>query len=42
MSTIQEIGAFLSREAGAVAKMPLPLANGRAKAADVPPEPRDT
>ncbi len=42
MSTIQEIGAFLSRETGAVAKLPLPSANGRAKAADVPPEPRDT
>ncbi|MGP8206179.1 MAG: slipin family protein [Acidimicrobiales bacterium] len=42
MSTIQEIGAFLSRETGAVAKLPLASANGRAKAADVPPEPRDT
>jgi regulator of protease activity HflC (stomatin/prohibitin superfamily) len=42
MSTIQEIGAFLSRETGAVAKLPLPSGNGRAKAADVPPGPRDT
>ena len=42
MSTIQEIGAFLSRETGAVAKLPPPSGNGRAKAADVPPGPRDT
>ena len=39
MSTIQEIGAFLSRETGAAAKLPVASANGRAKAADVPPEP---
>ncbi len=42
MSTIQEIGAFLSRETGAVAKLPPPSANGRAKAADAPPEPKGT
>jgi regulator of protease activity HflC (stomatin/prohibitin superfamily) len=29
MSTIQEMGAFLSRETGAVAKLGLPLSNGR-------------
>jgi regulator of protease activity HflC (stomatin/prohibitin superfamily) len=37
MSTIQEMGAFLSRETAAVAKLPQPAANGRAKAADGPP-----
>jgi regulator of protease activity HflC (stomatin/prohibitin superfamily) len=42
MSTIQEIGAFLSRETGAVAKLPPPSANGRGKAADVSPEPKGT
>jgi regulator of protease activity HflC (stomatin/prohibitin superfamily) len=40
MSTIQEIGAFLSRETGAMAKLPPPSANGRGKAAEVPPEPK--
>jgi hypothetical protein len=30
MSTIQELGAFLSRETDAVAKMPKPATNGRA------------
>ena len=38
MSTIQELGAFLSRETTAVAKLPQPSANGRARSADVPPE----
>jgi len=38
MSTIQEMGAFLSRETTAVAKLPEPSANGRAKPANVPPE----
>ena len=42
MSTIQEIGAFLSRETGAMAKLPPPSANGRGKAADVSPEPKGT
>jgi regulator of protease activity HflC (stomatin/prohibitin superfamily) len=42
MSTIQEIGAFLSRETSAVAKLPPPSANGRGKAADVSPEPKGT
>ena len=37
MSTIQEIGAFLSRETGAMAKLPPPSANGRGKGAEVPP-----
>jgi regulator of protease activity HflC (stomatin/prohibitin superfamily) len=37
MSTIQEMGAFLSRETTAVAKLPQPSANGRAKAPDIPP-----
>jgi regulator of protease activity HflC (stomatin/prohibitin superfamily) len=39
MSTIQEIGAFLSRETGAVAKLPAPSGNGRAKAPGAPTEP---
>lgn len=39
MSTIQEMGAFLSRETGAVAKLPLTSANGRVKGADAPPGP---
>jgi regulator of protease activity HflC (stomatin/prohibitin superfamily) len=38
MSTIQEMGAFLSRETTAVAKLPEPSANGRAKPANVPPD----
>jgi regulator of protease activity HflC (stomatin/prohibitin superfamily) len=38
MSTIQELGAFLSRETTAVAKLPQPSANGRARSADAPPE----
>jgi regulator of protease activity HflC (stomatin/prohibitin superfamily) len=38
MNTIQELGAFLSRETTAVAKLPQPSANGRARSADVPPE----
>ena len=42
MSTIQEIGAFLSRETGAMAKLPPPSANGRGKGAEVPPEPKGT
>jgi len=37
MSTIQEIGAFLSRETGASAKMAQPSANGRVKVAEAPP-----
>jgi regulator of protease activity HflC (stomatin/prohibitin superfamily) len=39
MSTIQEMGAFLSRETNAVAKLPPPSANGKAKTASAPPEP---
>jgi regulator of protease activity HflC (stomatin/prohibitin superfamily) len=42
MSTIPEIGAFLSRETGAMAKLPPPSANGRGKGAEVPPEPKGT
>jgi hypothetical protein len=38
MSTIQEMGAFLSRETGAVAKMVQPSANGRASKEATPNE----
>ena len=39
MSTIQEMGAFLSRETNAVAKMPPPVTNGHAPKA---PDPTDS
>jgi regulator of protease activity HflC (stomatin/prohibitin superfamily) len=39
MSTIQELGAFLTRETGAVGKLPRPLTNGQAKVADASPGP---
>jgi regulator of protease activity HflC (stomatin/prohibitin superfamily) len=38
MSTIQEMGAFLSRETAAVAKLPQPSSNGGARTPDVSPD----
>ena len=38
MSTIQEMGAFLSRETNAIAKMPQPATNGHAPKATGPTE----